>query len=343
VTPPAGGRRPVARAAPALEVRNVAAFVRGRRAGWERLAALVARARSARLPLAEVEELDRLYRRATAELALAHGRFPGSDAERDLSDVVASAYRTLYRPRASAAGRLRALRDEIPEVCRRHPGPLRTAVLFLGAGLAVGGAAVWLEPAAAALLVPEAIRTSVDAGRLWTGSLLSAAPGVTGAALAHNNVSAAGLAFALGLSGGVGTAAILLLNGVLIGAVLVYAAQHGLGWPLLGFLGAHGPLELSAFVLAAQAGFILATALVEPGELPRGLALQVAGREGARLLSAVVPALLLAALIEATVSPAATFPGYSKGALGLALAAALWTWLRRAGGRQARARPGTGA
>jgi uncharacterized membrane protein SpoIIM required for sporulation len=321
----------------------VAAFVRARRAGWVRLGALVERTRGTRLPLAEVEELDRLYRRVTAELALARSWFPGSDAERYLSDVVASAYRTLYRPRGGAAARLRALRDEVPAACRRHGQALLAAVGLLGAGLLGGGLAVWGEPGAAAVLVPEAIRGSVDAGQLWTGSLLSAAPGVTGAALLRNNVSAAGLAFGLGLTAGAGTALVLVLNGVVVGAVVVYAAQHGLGWPLLAFLSGHGPLELSAFALAAQAGFALAGALVEPGELPRGQALQVAGRDGARLLAAAVPALLVAALVEASISPSAAFPGPAKAALGLALAAALWTWLARVGREGGSARGSTGS
>jgi uncharacterized membrane protein SpoIIM required for sporulation len=314
----------------------VAAFVRARRAGWERLLLLVARTRAARLPLAEVEELDRLYRRATAELAMAKSRFPGSDAELYLSGVVAAAYRTLYRPRGGALARLRTLRDEVPATCRSYPLALLASVGLLGAGLAGGALAVWLTPATAGLLVPGAVRDSVDAGRLWTGSLLSAAPGVMGAALLQNNVSAAGLAFCLGLTAGAGTAVLLVLNGVVVGAVLAYAAQNGLGLSLLAFLGAHGPLELSAFALAAQGGFALGGALLDPGELPRSQALQRAGRDGARLLAAVVPALLVAALVEVSISPAPAFPDWAKAALGLLLAGALWTWLARVGAASSR-------
>ena len=58
-------------------LRNVGAFVRARRAGWDRLEALAARAESGRLPLAEVRELDRLYRRAAGDLAFARGAFAG--------------------------------------------------------------------------------------------------------------------------------------------------------------------------------------------------------------------------------------------------------------------------
>jgi uncharacterized membrane protein SpoIIM required for sporulation len=311
--------------------RSVAAFVRARRQDWERLAALAERAGAARLPLAEVEELDRLYRRSAADLALARSRFPGSDAEGYLSELVASAYRALYRPSDRGAAFLRLVRSGIPAAVRRHLPALALAVLAFAAGLAGGALAVGLDARAAELLVPEPVRVAVESGHMWTGHLLSAAPGFSGAHLLHNNVTAAALAFALGLSAGLGTAVLLLLNGVLVGAVFVHVFRHAMGGSLLAFVAAHGPLEISALLLAGQAGFVLAGALVDPGEWPRRLALQAAGRDAAPLLAVVVPALTLAALLEASVSPLASFPAAAKGAVGLGLAAALWVWVLRRG------------
>jgi uncharacterized membrane protein SpoIIM required for sporulation len=103
---------------------------------------------------------------------------------------------------------------------------------------------------------------------------------------------------------------------------------------LLGFVAAHGPLELSALVLAGQAGLVLAAAIVDPGEAPRREALQAAGREAARLLAVVVPALTVAAALEAGVSPRGAVPPLARATLGLGLAAALWGWLLA--GRRAR-------
>jgi uncharacterized membrane protein SpoIIM required for sporulation len=190
---------------------------------------------------------------------------------------------------------------------------------------------VALAPAAAAWLLPAAGRDRRAAGRLWTDHLLGMAPGLSGGAILRNNLAVAALCFALGLTGGVGTAALLLANGALLGAVLVASAQAGLGLDLLSFLAAHGPAELSALALAGQGGLVLAEGLVRPGEWPRGAALAARGREGARLLALAVPVLLLVALVEVTVSPAAGFPAAAKAALGLALAAALWGYLRAAG------------
>ncbi len=314
--------------------RNVGAFVRARRAGWDRLEVLARRAESGRLPLAEVEELDRAYRCAAGDLAFARGAFPGSDAEGHLANVAARAYAALYRPRGVGVVRMfRFLVDEPPAVFRRHLRALALAGALLAAGAGAGALAVAADPGAAAILVPEQVRDAVLARQMWTEHLLHAVPGISGAAIAHNNLTVASLAFGLGLTAGLGTALLLFLNGLLLGAVLAHTAQAGMGGALLSFVAAHGPAELSALLLSAQAGFVVAAALVDPGEWPRRTAVAAAGREAVRLMAAVVPVLAVVALVEATVSPSAHFSPAAKGTLGVALAAALWLFLARAGRR----------
>ncbi|MCM2335112.1 MAG: stage II sporulation protein M [Anaeromyxobacteraceae bacterium] len=312
--------------------RGVAAFVRARREGWERLEALSARVDGGRLSLAEVEELDRLYRRAAGDLAHARAAFPGTDAEGYLAQVTARAYAALYRGQARPlAAVLDLYRREAPAVAVGAGWALALSAGCLLAGVLGGAAAALLDPAGAGGLVPDGVRRSLAAGRLWTGDLLSAAPGLAGGAILRNNVAVAALCFALGLTGGLGTAALLLANGALLGAVTVAVAQAGLLPGFLAFLAAHGPAELSALALAGQGGFLLASGLVRPGEWPRGEALAARGRDGARLLAVAVPVLLLVALVEATVSPAEAFPAAARAALGLGLAGALWGYLWRAG------------
>lgn len=312
--------------------RGVAAFVRARREAWERLEALAARIDAGRLTLAEVEELDRLYRRAAGDLAHARAAFPGTDAEGYLAQVTARAHAALHRGRRRPLAAVAALfRREAPAVAAAHGWALALSAGCLLAGLLGGAAAVALEPEAAGWLVPDGVRRALAAGRLWTGDLLSVAPGLAGGAILRNNVTVAALAFALGLTGGLGTAGLLVGNGLVLGAVAAAAARAGL-WPgLAAFLAAHGPAELSALVLAGQGGFVLASGLVRPGEWPRAEALAERARQGARLLAVAVPVLLLVALVESTVSPVEAFPVPARAALGLGLAAALWGYLWRAG------------
>jgi uncharacterized RDD family membrane protein YckC/uncharacterized membrane protein SpoIIM required for sporulation len=312
--------------------RRVAAFVRARREGWDRLEALSGRVDRARLGLSEVEALDRLYRRTAGDLAHARAVFPGTEAEGFLSQLTARASAALTRRRRRPLPTLVALfRRQAPAAMVSHGWALALSVACLAAGALGGALAVVAQPEVAAWLVPDGVRASLATGRLWTGALLSAGPGLAGGAILRNNLAVAALAFALGLTGGIGTAALLAANGVLLGAVTAAVFQAGLGADFLAFLSAHGPAELSALALAGQGGFVLARGLVAPGEWPRGAAVAARGREGAALLAVAVPVLLLVALVEATVSPVAGGPAWPRAALGLTLAAGLWGYLWRAG------------
>jgi uncharacterized membrane protein SpoIIM required for sporulation len=309
--------------------RNVATFVQGRRGAWERLEALSARVGRAPLGVAEVEELDRLYRRTAGDLAWARSAFPGSDAEGYLAQLTARAFGVLHRRRRGLSALAALYRDEIPRAFARARGAFLLALALLSAGVVGGALAVLVEPGAAALLVPAPIREAVAARHVWTRDLLSVAPGIGGSWIIRNNVTVASLAFAGGLGFGVVTAALLLSNGLVLGAVAAFAWQGGQGHSFLAFVSAHGPAELLALLLASQGGLRLAGALVRPGEAPRGALLAERGREGARLLAAVVPLLVLVGIVEATVSPATAFPPWARATLGASLAGAVLAWLWR--------------
>lgn len=312
-----------------MRERNVAAFVRARRPSWERLEALVDRVGRSPLHLAEVEELDRLYRRTAGDLAWARTAFPGSDAEGYLAQLTGRAFGLLHRRRRGLAALAALYRVEVPAAFARARRAFLLALALLAAGIAGGALAVAVEPGAAELLVPRGIRESVSAGHVWTRDLLSVAPGVGGSWIIRNNVTVASLAFVGGLSFGLVTAALLLSNGLVIGAVAAFAWRGGQGSSFLAFVSTHGPAELLALLLASAAGLRLAGALLLPGEAPRGALLAARGREGARLLAVVVPLLVLVALLEASVSPSATFPPAARAALGAALALAVASWLWR--------------
>lgn len=309
--------------------RNVAAFVRGRRDAWGRLEALVGRVERERLTLAEVEELDRLYRRATADLAWARSAFAGSEAEGYLAQLTARAFGLLYR-RRRGLGALRSLyRDEIPRAFAGGRRAFLVSAALLACGITGGALAVAIAPESAELLVPAGIREAVALRRDWTRDLLSVAPGIGGSWIVRNNVTVASLAFVGGLGFGLVTGALLVSNGLVLGAVAAWAWQGGQGRSFLSFVSAHGPAELLALLLAAQAGFLLAGALLLPGEAPRGALLTARGREGARLLAVVVPLLVLVGIVEVTVSPSRAFSPWAKAAMGSALASAVLAWLWR--------------
>jgi uncharacterized membrane protein SpoIIM required for sporulation len=90
-------------------------------------------------------------------------------------------------------------------------------------------------------------------------------------------------------------------------------------------------VELSIIVIAGGAGLMVGQALIDPGELPRGQALELRGREAVKLVLGCAPFLALIAVVEGFVSPGDFFPSWVKALLGLALGAFFWLYLLRAG------------
>ncbi len=308
-------------------------FVARRRPDWESLKTLLAQQKANKLALADLNRLDQLYRRASADLARAQAAWPGSEAHRYLNELCADAYGAIHQPPRERVKRIRAFfRAEFPRTLRANLGYVAaSAFLFLLGGL-VGALVVVLEPRGAELLVPQHLRDYVAQKRMWTDDLFSVMPpGVAASAIATNNLTVTISAFALGLSMGLGTVFILLNNGVHLGSIAALCTREGMGFDLLAFVAAHGFVELSIIVIAGGAGLMLGHALVDPGELPRSQALRRNGQQAVRLVVGCAPFLLGIGFVEGYVSPGDLFPAWAKIALGLSLGAAFWLYLLRGG------------
>ncbi|MFN7133635.1 MAG: stage II sporulation protein M [Myxococcales bacterium] len=309
------------------------AFVQRRRPGWERLGSLLDALERGPLPLDALDELDRLYRRAGNDLAYANTFFPASDAALFLNELCARAHRTVYVRRARPLQAfLRLFREDFPRAFVEQRRFFFVALTLFGCGALAGLLAAAAEPAALDALVDDALRQHLADGTLWTDRALAAAtPLMLGSQIATNNLGVALTAFALGLTFGVGTAAVLVFNGLHLGAILGLCFRADLGWRLLSFVAAHGFVEIGAILLAAQGGLVLGGALIDPGPRTRGEALRQEGRAAVNLLLGTLPLFLVIGMVEGFVSPGDAFPPALKLLVGASLGALLFGYLVRFG------------
>lgn len=113
-----------------------------------------------------------------------------------------------------------------------------------------------------------------------------------------HNSGVALMAFALGFAFGVPTAALMVMNGLMLGGFLALYVERGLGFEIVGWLMIHGATELFAIVLAGAAGFRIGWALAFPGEASRIDAAAEAGRQAGLAMAGVVVMLLIAGALE---------------------------------------------
>jgi uncharacterized membrane protein SpoIIM required for sporulation len=306
---------------------NLDAFVRDRSEAWSRLEQLVrdARRKAESLGPEGVLELGGLYRSAAADLALARRAFPGDPVVARLERLVGAGRALVYAVPSRRGGLIRFVTHGYWRLVaeRRVPLALAAALLFLPALLS--GAWALDDPGAAAGLVPGEYRSVTEPRPAGQDLGLAAdEEAAFSAAIMTNNIRVTLLAFAAGILAGLGTAAVLILNGVLLGAVGGLAVGAGNGRPFFELVAAHGVLELSCIVVAGAAGLRFGWALVEPGTGTRGDALRREARPALAIVLGTAPWLVVAGLVEGFVTPAGV--GLTAAlTVGFALAAVYWS------------------
>ena len=141
----------------------------------------------------------------------------------------------------------------------------------------------------------------------------------------------------LGVTGGIGSSIMLFYNGVILGAVALDYIRSGYLIFLLGWLLPHGVIEIPAILIAGQAGFVLASALVGEGSKRRRL--REARPSILTLTAGVALMLVWAGLVEAFVSQfhAPVLPYALKIGFGVVELMLLAMWLYGSGRKAERA------
>jgi uncharacterized membrane protein SpoIIM required for sporulation len=277
-------------------------YIAKHRAEWDALDSAVRRSYRGSRAGAEITEMIRLYLRASSHLAEVQSRYHDPDLVDYLNALVARAHAAIYGTEArslrAAAGLFGA---RYRQALRRTATPiLVVAAVLFGIMLATG---VWVatSPEARVGLIPPAAREALERDDGSRSSIDLGSPEMS-AFIFQNNVRVAFLAFALGITFGIGTAFVIVQNAALIG-VLAGAAQAAgkadLFWALVL---PHGFLELTAICIAGGTGLRIGWSLVDPGDRYRLTALAEEARDAVLVVIGVIPAFLIAALIEGFVT-----------------------------------------
>ncbi|MCW5939695.1 MAG: stage II sporulation protein M [Fimbriimonadaceae bacterium] len=297
--------------------------------GWERLQHLceLSEQRVDRLSGEEITEFVRLYRQASADLALMMSQTANTEVIDYLNGLVLRAYGQIYR-RPS-----RPLKESIREavvlsaqVIRKQGWAiLLAAALFFGGAMSAGSI-IAARPDLRSFFVPSEMEPLFEH---WTTGKFDKKQGGESIAMtafyASNNPRVGIIAHSLGVATfGVMTAYISWTNGVLVGALGHDMARVGkLGFLLTSIL-PHGVSEIGGLFVSGAGGFVLGWALIRPGRLTRGEAVRRAGRDAFVLLVTGLAMILIAAPIEGFFSFNPAVPQPVKLVFGLATLLVWW-------------------
>ena len=252
-------------------------------------------------------ELTRLiddYQALTADLARARSLGAARENVDQLNRIAVAGHNLLY-------GEIRLHQRLEPayglatfaRLVRKHVWAVGlSVVMFFGAALA-SFAAVQIYPSLGYDLLSEDFLDFDPASKDNLHDIPSLVRPVISSLIISNNIQVTLLAFGFGLTAGIGTTVLLVFNGIHLGSVAGWMTLQGKQRALWGWIMPHGGTELLAICLAGAAGYLLAAAIIAPGQVRRSTALKNIGGDALGIELGCMAMLVLAGFIEGFVSP----------------------------------------
>jgi len=319
----------------------VDAFAELRGEDWRKLESLLTtlEVQGARgLSIAEVRTLGKLYRAACADLLTAQKELADAALSDYLNGLVARAYASVYggqRRRRLAIGRF--LWAVFPALVRRERLSVALSAFLFLSGCVCGAVVMQLDPQAMGLVIPDMHQARTPEERVrdeaFNSSAQAGPAAVFSSFLFTHNIQVTFLVFALGVTFGIGTAVMLFWNGVPLGALAAQYHASGQGLFFWAWILPHGVVELTVVIIAGAAGLLLARGLWRPGLRSRRAALVHEARSAVQLIAGGMPMLVVAGIVEGTISQlhAPLMPYSAKLVFAGALFVAMLAYLSRGG------------
>jgi uncharacterized membrane protein SpoIIM required for sporulation len=288
-------------------------FVAAEQGFWREIETVLDRLESEpalRMSLEEMERFHYLYERCSADLAKMATFSAEAEAREHLESLVARAYGEIHsaRERRKRPRPLHWFFGVFPATVRRHSRLLSIAALITALGWAFGSFAVLRDPGSKAVIIPFPGLEGDPAERVareesGQRDRLSGHRATFSAQLMTHNIRVSIATFTLGIAWGTGTAAMLFYNGVALGAVAADYVRAGQTEFLLGWLLPHGVIEIPAFLIAGEAGLLLASAVIGWGRrTTRRERLRAIAGDLVTLAGGVAVLLVWAGLVESFLS-----------------------------------------
>ncbi|EEF60989.1 stage II sporulation protein M [Pedosphaera parvula] len=292
---------------------NLERFIAGERAYWTELEAILDGLEAdphRRMDLEKLKHFHYLFERTAADLAKITTFSSEPETRRYLENLVARAYGEIHETREKQ-GRISLLKwffQTLPQTFRRHVRAFHLSLAITMAGCAFGGFAIALDPGSKHVFMPFSHLQGDPSERVAReesakNDRLEGVKTSFSAELMTHNTRVSILTMSLGMTWGVGTIIMLFYNGIILGAVAVDYIRAGQTKFLLGWLMPHGVIEIPAILIAGQAGFILAFALIGWGRRnSMSERLRAVSRDLVTLIFGVGLMLIWAGFIEAFLS-----------------------------------------
>ncbi len=251
------------------------------------------------------DEQAELYMQLTDDLSYAQTFYPGSDITRYLNGLTQRVHQKIYVNQKERRGRVSDFwKYELPWVMYESRKQLLASFIIFTVAIIIGALSAANDDTFVRLIMGDAYVNmtldNIDKGdpmAVYKGDRSSMFSMIT-----WNNIRVSFMAFMMGVFASLGTAWVLVRNGIMLGAFQYFFYQKGLFLTSFLTIWIHGTLEISAIVIAGAAGIVMGNSILYPGTYSRAHSFMKGAKKGIKIIIGLIPIFILAGFLESFVT-----------------------------------------
>lgn len=280
-------------------------FINTHRKTWQELEDILKHGKFKTRNIAHQDRLHHLlflYQTVSGHLSVARTRYGDTNTVEYLNGLVARAHQAIFVSRTKSLSKIvRFFTHGFPEQLKKESLLfLISAGIFILSFLFSFTVTIYRDDYALSFIPADYIR-SLDENTI--GSNVNLNYSIASVVIFTNNIQVGILAFALGITFGIGTVYVLVMNGFMLGALSAAAVNRGLGYVFWSLILPHGVPELFCVFVCGAAGLIIARSIIFPGLRSRRRSFTAGGKNALFLLMGTIPLFVLAGITEGYFTP----------------------------------------
>jgi uncharacterized membrane protein SpoIIM required for sporulation len=248
------------------------------------------------------DKLHDVFIQITDDLSHARTFYPSRSVRAYLNGVAQLIFTDLYNRKKSPLSKLRFFfTDELPQVVYESRWSFFWAIFFFVISFAIGYFSSMKDPEFLRTILGDSyVEMTVENIKKGDPMAVYKSSGRFDMTfgIMENNMRVTLMYFILGILAGVGSVAMMMYNGIMLGSFLQFFAQNKLLGEANLTVWMHGTLEISAIVIGTAAGITMGKGLLFPGTYTRLQAFQMSARRAIKIMVGVMVMLFFAAIIE---------------------------------------------
>ena len=248
------------------------------------------------------EKVSNLFIQITDDLSYSRTYYPNRSVKIYLNNLAQKVFQSIYKNRVRRRSKFTFFwKEELPKYLYEARGQLLLAFVLFMISFSIGVFSSMHDPDFARFILGDTY-VNMTEKNIETGDPMAVYKemnqfdmffGIT-----LNNLIVAFITLMLGVVFGVGTAYLIITNGIMVGVFQYFFIERDLFWESFLTIWVHGALEISAIVIAGGAGFTIGKGFLFPGTFRRMQSFRLNGLRAIQIFIGIAPVIVLAGINE---------------------------------------------